>query len=223
MIYDVDFYRDHPAVENIRLEEIGGRTRFTNTIVYEALEFRDGHVASGMEWGMNETFVRLDELLADIARDPQPANTKDLVLDRVFDAPRDLVFRAWTDPKMVARWWGPHHFDAPLVEFDVRAGGAIRIDMRAPDGTVLPMGGFFREVTPPSKLVFTARAMEDADGNAQPETLNTVTFTAYGNKTGVHLHVQGTHAAPGAQQALAGMAEGWTQTLDKLAGFVKAA
>jgi uncharacterized protein YndB with AHSA1/START domain len=66
MIYDVEFIRDHPALETIRLEEIGGRTKFTNVIVYEAMQFRDGHVASGMEWGMNETFGRLDELLASL-------------------------------------------------------------------------------------------------------------------------------------------------------------
>ena len=58
-------------------------------------------------------------------------NFPELTITRVFDAPRDLVFEAWTDAKHLAKWWGPHHFTNPVCELDVRVGGAIRIDMRA--------------------------------------------------------------------------------------------
>lgn len=65
----------------------------------------------------------------------------ELVLTRTFDAPRELVFKAWTDAKQLAEWWGPKGFTNPVCDIDVRPGGAIRIDMTGPDGTVYPMGG----------------------------------------------------------------------------------
>jgi uncharacterized protein YndB with AHSA1/START domain len=66
---------------------------------------------------------------------------QELVLTRVFDAPRELVFKVWTDPKHLARWWGPRGFTNPVCELDLRPGGAILIHMRGPDGTVYPMTG----------------------------------------------------------------------------------
>jgi Activator of Hsp90 ATPase homolog 1-like protein len=69
---------------------------------------------------------------------------QELVLTRVFDAPRELVFKAWTDPKCVAQWWRPRGFTNPVCEVDVRPGGAIRIHMRGPDGTVYPMTGVYQ-------------------------------------------------------------------------------
>ena len=66
---------------------------------------------------------------------------QELVLNSVFDDPRELVFKAWADPKCVAQWWRPRGFTNPVCELDVRPGGAIRIHMRGPDGTVYPMTG----------------------------------------------------------------------------------
>jgi len=88
----------------------------------------------------------------------------ELVPTRVFDAPRELVWKVWTDPKHVARWWGPHGFTNPVCELDVRPGGAIRIHMRGPDGTVYPMTGVYLEVVEPERIVFTSAAL-GADGN----------------------------------------------------------
>ena len=70
-------------------------------------------------------------------------NTEDreIVLTRVFDAPRELVFKVWTNPKHVALWWGPHGFSNPFCELDLRPGGAILIHMRGPDGIVYSMTG----------------------------------------------------------------------------------
>src|SRR5579864_4389397 len=84
-------------------------------------------------------------------------------MTRVFDAPRKVVFAAWTDPKQMAQWWGPTGFTTPVCELDVRPGGAIRIDMRAPDGTIYPMTGVYKEIVPPERIVFTAVAL-DKDG-----------------------------------------------------------
>ncbi|MGA2539857.1 MAG: SRPBCC domain-containing protein, partial [Terracidiphilus sp.] len=71
-----------------------------------------------------------------------------LEISRLFNAPRELVYAAWTDPKQLAQWWGPKGFTNPRCEVDVRPGGKIHIDMRAPDGVVYPMAGAFREVIP---------------------------------------------------------------------------
>src|SRR5260370_38402582 len=75
-----------------------------------------------------------------------------LVIERIFDAPRNLVFKAWTDPKQVAQWWGPKGFTNPACEMDVRPGGAMRICMLSPDGREHPVRGVFRELVEPERL-----------------------------------------------------------------------
>lgn len=91
----------------------------------------------------------------------------ELVITRTIDAPCSLVFNAWTDPRHMAQWWGPHGFTNPVCELDVRPGGAIRIVMRAPDGTDYPMTGVFHEIKEPERLVITT-AVDDKDGQPNP-------------------------------------------------------
>src|SRR3974377_2327336 len=79
---------------------------------------------------------------------------REITITRVFNAPRALVFKAWTDAAELAQWWGPKGFTNPVCELDVRVGGVIRIHMRSPDGSVYPMKGEFREIVPPERLVF---------------------------------------------------------------------
>src|ERR1700740_1278719 len=88
------------------------------------------------------------------ATQDKPAE-REIVITRVFDAPREAVFKAWTDAKELAQWWGPKGFTNPVCEIDARVGGAIRIHMRSPDGTVYPMKGEFREIVPPERLGLT--------------------------------------------------------------------
>ena len=71
---------------------------------------------------------------------------RELTIARIVDASRELVFKAWTDPKQVAQWWGPKGFTNPVCEMDVRPGGAFRIVMRAPDGIEYPTTGIFSEI-----------------------------------------------------------------------------
>ncbi len=141
---------------------------------------------------------------------------RELVLTRVFDAPRELVFKAWTDPKRVAQWWGPHRFTNPVCDLDVRPGGAIRIHMRGPDGTVYPMTGVYQEVVEPERLVFTSAAL-DADGNPMFEVLTTVTFAEQGGKTKQILRARVIKSTAEAAPYLKGMEAGWTQSLERLA------
>lgn len=139
-----------------------------------------------------------------------------LVITRTVKAPRELVFKAWIDQKLVAKWWGPDGFTNPVCELDVRPGGAIRIDMRAPDGTVYPMKGVFREIKQPERLVFTSSALEDEKGDPQLENLNTITLIGLGKKTKLTVQADVVKATPAAEEALAGMEEGWKQSLDSL-------
>jgi len=127
------------------------------------------------------------------------------------------VFKAWTDPKLVAQWWSPRGFTNPVSELDVRPGGAILIHMRGPDGVIYPMTGVYHEVVVPERLVFTSSALLDEEGRPELEVLNTATFEEEGGKTKVTLQAVVVRATPGAASALAGMEEGWSQSLDKLA------
>ena len=140
----------------------------------------------------------------------------DLVLTRIFDAPRELVFKAWTDAKHMTQWWGPKDFTNPLCELDVRVGGAIRIHMRAPDGVVYPMTGVFQEIVEPERLVFVSSAL-DADGKSMFDILNTVLFAEQRGKTTLTLQARVISATALAPQYLKGMEMGWTQSLDRLA------
>ena len=140
-------------------------------------------------------------------------------MTRVFDAPRKVVFVAWTDPKQVAQWWGPTGFTNPVCELDVRVGGTILIHMRAPDGIVYPMSGVYKEIVPPERLVFTSIAL-DKDGKAMFENLNTVIFSEHDGKTTVALHVEVLTSSAAAEQPLAGMEMGWKMTLDRLGAHV---
>ena len=142
---------------------------------------------------------------------------RDLVITRTFDAPRELVFKAWTDPTHVAQWWGPKYFTNPVCELDLRPGGAIRIDMRGPDGVIYPMKGVFRDIVESERIVMTTTAFEDEEGNPQLEVLTTVTFVEHEGKTKLTLHAVVVKAAPGVEGALEGMDEGWNQSLDRLA------
>jgi len=143
-----------------------------------------------------------------------------LVLTRVFDAPRDLVFRAWTDPLQLAQWWGPTGFTNPLCELDLKPHGEIRIDMRGPDGKVYPMSGAFREIVESERLVFTSAAL-NATGKPIFENLNTVTFEEFeGNKTLLTVNVRVLWETPEAAPSLDGMSMGWSLTIDRLANFI---
>ncbi|MGP0017848.1 MAG: SRPBCC domain-containing protein [Candidatus Sulfotelmatobacter sp.] len=139
----------------------------------------------------------------------------DLVITRVFDAPRELVFKAWTETRHVSQWWGPKGFTNPVCEMDVRAGGELRIHMRAPDGLVYPMTGVFQEIVEPERLVFVGSAL-DGDGKSMFDVLTTVVFAERHGKTALTLQLRVIKATAQAPQYLKGMEMGWTQSLDRL-------
>ena len=144
----------------------------------------------------------------------------EMEMTRVFRAPRELVWRAWTEPEQLKEWWGPKLFTNPRCEADVRVGGRIHIDMRAPDGTVFPMGGEFVEIVPPERLVFLTMALDGA-GKAMFTNHNVVLFQELDGATEVTVQVKVIRATEAAPQYLKGMREGWSGMLDKLADFVQ--
>jgi uncharacterized protein YndB with AHSA1/START domain len=142
------------------------------------------------------------------------AETHTVIIEREYDAPRDLVFSAWVDPQHVARWWGLHSYTNDVRALDVRPGGAMHIDMRAPNGAVFPMVGVYDEVLEPERLVFTATLFDDK-GEMFMEDVTTVTFSEHNGRTKVVVEARLVQAAR--DNAAVGLERGWGQSLERLA------
>ena len=146
---------------------------------------------------------------------------KELTLTRELDAPRELVWRAWTDPELLAKWWGPRGVTNPEYKVDARVGGTMYVVMLAGEelgelaGQRWPMKGVFQEIQEPEKLVFTNQAIDEA-GNVLIDGLTTVTLAEENGKTKLTLTTTGKGLVPQASQMLEGMEAGWSQSLDKL-------
>jgi len=142
-----------------------------------------------------------------------------LVITRVFDAPRALVYQAFVDPKHGLQWAGPRDYPATHIEGDVRPGGKWRTCLRAMDGSrELWQGGVYREVVPNERLVFTF-AWDQEDGKPGPETLVTITFADRGGKTLMTFR-QAVFNTP---ENCDGHRRGWNSAFDRLAEHVEQA
>jgi uncharacterized protein YndB with AHSA1/START domain len=146
----------------------------------------------------------------------------DVTVTRVFDAPREIVFKAWTDPKQLAQWWGPRGYTSSRCEVDSRPGGNMVIQMHAPDGARYRWTSTFSEIDPPNRIVFTS-SVADVDGDLHFEGLHTVTFEEQSGKTRLTVHSVATAATPIGAEKLKGMPDGWSQSLDRLADLVTTA
>jgi uncharacterized protein YndB with AHSA1/START domain len=148
---------------------------------------------------------------------------QEVTITRTFDAPRALVFKMWTDPEHLAKWWGPRGFTNPTCDVDVRPGGKIYIVMRGPPGTPYsddyPMTGEFQEIVAPERIVFMSYAI-DKDGNVLIEGHNTVTFAEQGGKTTLTIKARAVARVAIGGQMIQGMEMGWTQSIDKLEELV---
>jgi uncharacterized protein YndB with AHSA1/START domain len=159
----------------------------------------------------------------------QTKTDTDLVITRIFDARRELVWKTWTESERIKRWWGPQYFTSPVAKIDLRVGGSYLYAMRGPDGRDYWSTGTFREVIPQKKIVATD-AFADEKGSIVPAThyglsadfpkelLLTVTFEDVGEgKTKVTLRHAGIPAGEGMDNTRAG----WSTSLDKLAEALK--
>jgi uncharacterized protein YndB with AHSA1/START domain len=149
------------------------------------------------------------------------------VVERVFDAPRGLVFKAWTEPERLKRWWGPRGYTVPYCEIDLREGGVFLFCMRSPEGRDSWGKGVFREIVAPERLVL-AMSFADVEGNVVPATyyglspdwplerLTTVTFEELAGATRVVVRDEGIPPGPDGD----GTRQGWTEMLDGLAEYL---
>lgn len=161
---------------------------------------------------------------------PEHSQGPALVITRIFDAPVERVWKAWTDPEEVMKWWGPQYFTAPVAKIDLRVGGKFLFCMRGAPGPGAPVmdfwsTGVYKEIVPLKKLVCTD-SFADAQGNVVPasyyhmpnaedfpmEMLVTVEFEVQGDKTKMTL----THAGHPAGQMSEMARQGWSTSLDKL-------
>jgi uncharacterized protein YndB with AHSA1/START domain len=145
------------------------------------------------------------------------AGLNELTITEILNAPRKLTFRSWTDARQVAQWWGPAGYTNPVCEWDARPGGLIHIDMRAPDGTVMPMRGVFYDVVEPEWLDFTTTAYAHAEGSDQLQVRHNVTFEDLDGKTKLTLQSRVIKTTPTTAPVLACMEDGWNQSFDRLA------
>jgi uncharacterized protein YndB with AHSA1/START domain len=138
-----------------------------------------------------------------------------LEITRVFDAPRSLVFKAWTEPERLMRWWGPKGFTMRVYKLDLQPDGGWRFCMRSPNGTDEWQQGVYREIVEPERLVFSY-AFEDATGKPGHETLVTVTLAEHGGQTKLTVH----HAVFESVAVRDDHVRGWSEALDHLAAYV---
>ncbi len=148
----------------------------------------------------------------------------EIIITRIFEAPRRIVFRAWTDPLFVVKWWGPKNFTAPVCKNDLRVGGEYLYCMRSPEGQDFWSKGIYKEIVEPERIV-CSDSFADANGNVVPashygmegdwplELLVTVEFKEQDGKTKFILKHYGI--PPGQVRELT--ETGWNESLDKLA------
>ncbi len=143
---------------------------------------------------------------------------RELVVSRLIDAPRALVFRAWTEPEHIARWWGPQGFTTIHCDMDISVGGKYRFGMRSPEGTEHWKVGVFREIVEPERVVFTF-AWEAPDGTPGHELLTTVIFTEQDGQTLLTLRQAVFETTEGRDDH----GRGWTSCLERFAEYMQGA
>ena len=159
-----------------------------------------------------------------------PQHTDRMVVTRIFDAPRELVWQAWTDPRYVMQWWGPTGFTAPVCKIDFRVGGKFLCCMRSPQGQEFWNAGQYHEIIPHQKIV-SSMFFADSDGNkvdaaaygieheAIEDAFDTVTFEDLGDGR-TRLTFIGNETMESATAS--GQLEGWNQILNKIAAVIAA-
>ena len=138
-----------------------------------------------------------------------------LLLEREFRAPREIVFEVWSEPKHLANWWGPNGFSMPSCEVDFRVGGKYRICMRSPEGEDHWVRGEYKVIDEPHRLVFTW-LRENSDGSIWCDTLVEVDFESNGDSTHFRMHQSGFGSAAHRDEHRGG----WSECLNRLAAYV---
>ena len=229
---------DQEMLVSTTLTENDGKTALSQTLTFASKEDRDGMIASGMEWGQSQSFERLDDLLAGLLGGQTAigaasgastgAAESALVVTREFDAPRDLVWKAWTEPDRLARWWGAAGSTIEVARLDLRPGGIFHYSVKTPNGPVMWAIFAYREIVPSERLVFV-NSFSDAAGGltrnpwsaAWPlEILNTLTLAEHDGRTTLTLRGGPINATAEELRAFeagrAGMQGGFAGTFQQL-------
>lgn len=154
--------------------------------------------------------------------------TEEIVITRIFNAPREQVWKTWTEPSLMKLWWGPKDFTAPSIENDFRTGGKFLFAMKSPDGKVYWSTGTYKDIVPLEKIV-TTDSFSDDKGNIVPaidygmppempdELEVTVTFEDQGDKTKMILRHKGLPEGKVKEMTFSG----WNESLDKFVAVVE--
>jgi len=149
------------------------------------------------------------------------ASDRELVLTRTIHAPREKVFRAWTDPDLLKQWFAPLPYTTPAAQMDVRPGGSSRIVMRAPDGTEMPNRGVYLEVVPNERLVFTDAYTKAWEPSEKPFMTVILTFEDEGGKTKYTARVRHWTVADRDAHEKMGFHQGWGIATDQMATLAR--
>jgi uncharacterized protein YndB with AHSA1/START domain len=147
---------------------------------------------------------------------PEAGESRDLVLTRLIDAPREKVFEAWTNPELLRQWFAPLPFTTPMAEIDLRPGGSNYIVMRGPDGTEYPNRGIYLEVVENEKLVFTDAFTKAWQPSEKPFMTVELTFEDEGGKTRYKAVAHHWTVEDRRTHEQMGFHEGWNQCADQL-------
>jgi uncharacterized protein YndB with AHSA1/START domain len=145
---------------------------------------------------------------------------RELVLSRLINAPREKVYRAWTEPELLKQWFAPKPYTTPIVEVDVRPGGSAYFVMRGPDGKDLPNRGVYLEVVPNEKLVSTDAYVKAWEPSEKPFMTLILTFEDEGGKTRYTARVRHWTVADREAHEKMGFHEGWGLCTDQLEALV---
>jgi uncharacterized protein YndB with AHSA1/START domain len=222
---------DGPGINFIvtwSFEAVGKQTKVTGHMVFPSPEMRERVVKEfGAIEGGKQHLARLAEYLSKMG-----ATTEEFVLTREFDAPRDLVWKAFTDPAHMKNWWGPKGFTVRAANMDFRPGGTYHYGLRSPDGHDMWGKFVYREITPPERIVFINSFSDENGGvtrhpmnpNWPKELLSTFTFAERNGKTLFTIRWVPYNATDEERQTFEkgrpSMTQGWTGTLDQLAAYL---
>jgi uncharacterized protein YndB with AHSA1/START domain len=148
------------------------------------------------------------------------ASDRDLVISRIINAPREKVFKAWTDPELLKQWFAPLPYTTPIAELDVRPGGANLIVMRDPQGNDLPNRGVYLEVVENERLVFTNAYTKAWELSEKPFITVILTFEDEGGKTKYTALARHWTVADRETHEKMGFYQGWAQCTDQLEALV---
>ncbi|NJR61977.1 MAG: hypothetical protein HC769_26000 [Cyanobacteria bacterium CRU_2_1] len=150
----------------------------------------------------------------------QTQNDREIMITRIFNAPRELVFKAWTEPKHIEQWWGPQGFTTRVTEMDLRPGGQWRYVMIAPDGTEYPAKGVFREIVPPERIVtsdeFDQGIEKVLDADLPQGMVLTILFEDLAGKTKLTIQIVHDSADDRRKHEEMGVIAGWNSSFDCL-------